>query len=391
MKRSRPRSKRRLLFGILVVLLSLCVGLAALSALSNLLAPKHSQVVDRLGALEKARLAEAIHLRHTLGDKFWPGWGQSDIPVILYNEEYAFLTGYNNPPPGWVKVPQNAKRGGPWEIVPNDTFDGKPYYRQKLVQVTPQAFTVLVGERWVASMTTREWMSIALPDSLSEQLPAPARLIFPKSLAAGLLVGNSDKYISLVLHESFHAYEGMIAPGRLAAAEDATKLENSYPWEEDKVRAAWQAELGLLTQAVQAKTEAETLNLTQQFLATREQRRMAAGLSAAFVEYERQREWLEGLAKYAELGIWREAATTPGYKPLPELGQDADFKNYADFDPQWSREVGQIAWSINSQETRFYYSGWAQATLLDRLTPGWKARILAENVMLEDLLREAAQ
>ena len=40
-------------------------------------------------------------------------------------------------------------------------------------------------------------------------------------------------------------------------------------------------------------------------------------------------------------------------------------------------------------ETRFYLTGMAQATLLDRLLPGWKELALAEGVFLEDLLREA--
>jgi hypothetical protein len=42
-------------------------------------------------------------------------------------------------------------------------------------------------------------------------------------------------------------------------------------------------------------------------------------------------------------------------------------------------------------DVRFYYTGMAQAVLLDRLMPDWKAHILTETVALEDLLREAVQ
>jgi hypothetical protein len=42
-----------------------------------------------------------------------------------------------------------------------------------------------------------------------------------------------------------------------------------------------------------------------------------------------------------------------------------------------------------SGETRFYYGGMARAVLLDRLLPGWKERALSDEVMLEDLLKEA--
>ena len=39
---------------------------------------------------------------------------------------------------------------------------------------------------------------------------------------------------------------------------------------------------------------------------------------------------------------------------------------------------------------RFYYSGFAQAALLDRLLPGWKERAMLEGVWLDDLLKVAA-
>ena len=38
---------------------------------------------------------------------------------------------------------------------------------------------------------------------------------------------------------------------------------------------------------------------------------------------------------------------------------------------------------------RFYYSGMAQAVLLDRFAPGWKAQILDQGVWLDELLDAA--
>jgi len=40
---------------------------------------------------------------------------------------------------------------------------------------------------------------------------------------------------------------------------------------------------------------------------------------------------------------------------------------------------------------RFYYSGMAQAVLLDRLMPGWKDQALEDGVFLEDLLEAAVE
>ncbi|UCG23997.1 MAG: hypothetical protein JSW55_18005 [Chloroflexota bacterium] len=42
-------------------------------------------------------------------------------------------------------------------------------------------------------------------------------------------------------------------------------------------------------------------------------------------------------------------------------------------------------------DVRFYYTGMAQASLLDRLSPGWKELGMNDGVWLEDLLRSAVE
>lgn len=372
-------------------LLLLRIGAAVVSAMINRSLPTGSQVVDRLSDQEKARLAEVFHLRQTLGDTVWPGWGQADIPVILYNEEYAFLVGYPDPPSGWAKVPGRDRRGGPWEMVPNDTFEGRPYYRQRLPapDATPEAFTVLVGEQWVASMSTREWARISLMNQIREDLLPLLKQIFPYRLALG--VYSSDRHIIAVLHESFHAYAGMVAPERMAEAEMAARRDEArYPWDDPALQNAWQVELDLLARALHATSDEEAAELTRQFLAQRAQRREGHNLSVASVDYERQREWLEGLAKYVELVVCREAATGPDYEPSSALADDPDFEGYATFERRWFQEVGQMRRMADDEgDGRFCYSGIAQAVLLDRLLPGWRSQAMDELVFLEDLLRAA--
>ncbi len=43
-----------------------------------------------------------------------------------------------------------------------------------------------------------------------------------------------------------------------------------------------------------------------------------------------------------------------------------------------------------SFESRFYYSGFAQAVLLDRISPDWKKQLWQEDANLEDFLKQAA-
>jgi hypothetical protein len=319
------------------------------------------------------------------------------MPAILYNEKYAFLVGYPDPPPGWVKVPQNTPRGGPWLPVPGDTFDEQVYYRQLLpASVTPQAFAVMVGDQWVSSLTTRDWMEIELGNQFKDGLPPIIRSIFPYRLAGRLFLSaaaGKDGYIASLLHESFHAYEGMLAPQQLLAAESTYNLnEHRYPWNNAIFHDAWQVELNILADALHAQSDAEAADLARQFLAQRQQRRTAANLDPSLVDLERQKEWEEGLAKYTELAIWRLAATTPGYQPLPAMSADKGFKAYASYQNRWSQEMDQIRRLQNGpSDNRFYYSGFAQAVLLDRLSPGWRAKALANGVYLEDLLKETVK
>lgn len=168
-----------------------------------------------------------------------PGWSQADIPLVAYNEQYAFLVGYPDPPPGWVTVPQGARRGQAWEPVPGDDFYGQPYYRQRLAdpEVTPQAFTVRIGDGWAASMATLDWFKISLAQQFRQDLPGPLKPVFPYSLAVNLLISGSDRYATLVLHEAAHAYQGIKAPQRIAAGEEAGfQLDDRYPWQDEVSR-----------------------------------------------------------------------------------------------------------------------------------------------------------
>ena len=356
-------------------LTGLCLLLIAFSAISNQGLPQKSTVIETLSEEDKIRLAETLHLRQMLGNAVWPGWGQADIPAIIYNESYAFLVGYPQPPAGWVKVPSGLARGAEWEIVPGDTFTDQTYYRQRLTDpnITPQAFTVLVGQRWVSSLQTLDWAKISLVQPIRQDLPPILRSIFPYRLFIGQLLGGSDKYITLIAHEAFHAYQGIMAPDKLAAAENTNiQYESQYPWNDLTLQGDWQVELDLLAQALLADDQTEVTDLARKFIKVRTERRESAGLSLELVRYEQQREWLEGLARYAELEIWRLAANSQ-YLPVPDTADLPDFDNYAGFNTTWSNEISQISRMAKDEgDGRF-----------------WKQKAFSEGVWIESFLIEA--
>ncbi len=169
--------KSRLIIVAFLALPALCLLLLAVSWLSNLAAPSEPQTADRLSDLDKARIAEAQHLRSSLGDQVWPGWGQVRIPAVVFNEAYAFLVGLPEPADGWITVPRQTHEGVPWERVPGDDFFGQPYYRQPLAAggATPQNFAVLVGDIWASGFMTYDWMQV----SLSRQVRDDFGPLFP--------------------------------------------------------------------------------------------------------------------------------------------------------------------------------------------------------------------
>lgn len=390
MKPSKSFNLKKACLLIPLSLLGLCFLLVAISALSNIGLPRHSTTLDHLDDLEKARLSEALHLRLALGNSVWPGWAQADIPLMVYNEQYAFLVGYPNPPAGWMKVPSMEPRGGPWEEVPNDTFEGHPYYRTPLTdpQKTPQSFVVRVGDRWVATLQTREFSRVEFYRGFSQDLPPIISKLVPLRLVWGLLMGKTDAYIAALEHESFHAYEGMLAVDRLAASESMYSTEETYPF--DAMEEPWKQEMKLLVQAALASSDAQATDFARQFLQLRATRR--EGLTSDQVELERLREWEEGLAKYAELEITRQATADPVYRPIDSIAQDKDFKNYRDRQQFWSEQLKEASITQGrSGDTRFYYSGNALAVVLDRLSPGWNTSALPGGAYLDELLQQAVK
>lgn len=345
--------------------------LGIISYITNQNLPGGPSQHEQLEALDKARLVEAEQLRDQLGDQIWPGWGQAEIPLLLWHAESSFLVAINQTPAGWVEVK-------------NDDFMGQPYYRQPTED--PQNFAVQVDGTLVASMAAKYETDLFMREAFQQMLPDWLEPFFPFRL----LILNSELQISGLLHETFHVFQARQAPEKFAAAEAVYPLEDRY-WEIDpRMQSDWETEIELLIEAIQTPNQADAATLAQQFLAQRQARREAVDLEAQLVNFERQQEWLEGLAKYIELASWQAAAERDDYQPRPEMAADPDFKGYESYDRRWNQELSQAKRQAGEQSVvRFYYTGLLQACLLDRLLPDWKTRAFEMDLALEDLLLEA--
>jgi hypothetical protein len=382
----------RLIFKTIKWTLFIIIGLVIVSALYNLTLPKKSRTVEHLSIKEKSFIAEAMNLQKKMGNEVWPGWGDTLIPVIVYNEKYAFLIGYPNPPQGWLKMPNREVRGTKWEAVNSDDFFGATYYRQSLPnpEITPENFTVMVGDRWVATIQTKEYAAIAFYNGFRSQLPPVLNAIFPYKIFWTALMGIADKYIGVITHEAFHAFQGTQVPQRLAEAERVANLENNYPWHKPENANGWTKEINSLIESFKAESNESARILVAQFLDERNERREKSNLSVEIINYEQNREWLEGLAKYAELTIGLKALQNENYKNVKAIESFSEFKKYKTFAKYYRQQIEEVRRSATRpNENRFYYSGMLQAVMLDQLMPDWKKEAFGEDVYLDNLLRSA--
>jgi hypothetical protein len=366
-----------------LILLLLFVLATSVIAIFNLNLPTQSPNPDKLSDIEQIRMNEINHLRTTLGDTIWPGWGNQEIPIVIYNEAYVFLAGIEEPTSGWVRVPYKAVVGGPWQSVENN----QKYYKQHIPEdgQTPQAFIVEIGDTFAASMTTKDWTKIKLMQLIKDELPNFLKPIMPYSLIINKF--DSDWHITSILHESFHAFQAQQNYERVKLAESLNSMHDSYPWRNLDFREKWVEERHLLA-SIMTKNEKEDITvLVREWLKIRENRR--AFLNPDQIHYERQREWLEGLAKYAELQSWKLASNPELYTPLAEMKDDSDFNFYQNAEAQRTKEIRQLRSDLGFSESMFYYSGWAQAELLDRLNPNWKSRAMASGVYLDEMIEES--
>ena len=370
MKTKRRRScTYRVMMGM-GILLGLCLLLSVISAASNRNLPTQENP-ELPGALDKARLLEALQLKIMLGDQVWPGWGSLGMPVILGNDSYEFLFDY----------PGEAPKA--WSLITNDTIAGKPYFRRTADD--HQNFAVKVGDIWTASMATKNNMDVFLINSFRDQFPSPIKQIFPYRF----LIQPTETQIGGLLHETFHVFQYQLAADRITEAESIHRLGDQYEAASESFDAGLRHESALLADALEAKTTAEKMELVRQFLAKRDARRKDYQLSAELVDYERWLEWEEGTAKYIEVAILKAASDSADYEPLPEMQDDPDFNRYQKSDQRWSQELIQLRYRTTSGENQFYMTGMAQAFLLDDLMPDWKDKYWGEGIFLEDLLRLA--
>lgn len=369
---------------------AICLFSSTFLFLLNRSIPEVSANPQMLSSEQIQLMKETNHLLKSVGNQVFPGWGDSPTAWVFYNEDMAFLSGVipNQTSQGWVMYPRKHQRGGTWEEI---TDNGQNYFRTPLEnpQETPENFIVKVGNQLAASFQTHEFALVYMHNLMYSDLPPILREIFPYRLFFKDLFLAPEAYISALSHEAFHVFQAQSNPIMFESAELIVSRANQYPFENDAMLTNWKKELEILSASAEISSHEQAAQIAATFLQHREQRRASSQLSASLIEYERQREWLEGMAKYAELELGKVAAEQ-NFQPLKESAQILSLKNYSSRGRFWHTQLSTMHKTNMDGETLFYYSGFGQGILLDYLMPGWKERVL-QGEYLEDLLAESIE
>lgn len=380
----------RLFLKTLMWLLFIVFSVIIILVITNIALPKQSKYENHLDSIQKIYIAEYQNLQRKIGESVWPRWGAKNTPVIVYNEYYIFLISYDNPPKGWIKVPQNIQLGIDWEVVDNDNFFGETYYRQKIsnINIVPENFTVKVGDKWVGSLQTYEYSAVAFYNGFKKELPSILKPIFPYRFFWKMIMGTPEDYISALSHEAFHAFQGENNENKFNNAEFSNAQTDLYPWNNQSNIEGWKDEAKFLMLAYETSNDSLSRLYLNNFLKARDNRRRLAEISDKEALYEKQREWLEGTAKYSELKIGINAALSNDYSPFSSVINLKNFYNYEKRNDFFYKQLAEVSRNIERQdENKFYYSGLIQSLILDRFDKSWKSKALEDDINLEDLIR----
>ena len=143
-------------------------------------------------SLSSSEIRETIFVKKlgsVFAGKIWPGFDSVNIPLMLYNDSLAFLTGFDLQPEGWEAIESLDNTG--------------PVYKKSVLN--PQAFAVQVDSIWVASLGTINQMNRSMFWGLKKEMPAFIGSIFPFFL----IQVKEDMHVTGILHEMFHVYEAI--------------------------------------------------------------------------------------------------------------------------------------------------------------------------------------
>ncbi|PLX01498.1 MAG: hypothetical protein C0595_14385 [Marinilabiliales bacterium] len=260
--------------------------------------------------------------------------------VIIYNDSYEFLI-------------SNDREISDWNFIGRNEELKKYIHRKKADN--PQAFAVYAGEKWVGSMSTKNCYDKFIIKSIP--------VFFPPQLMSM----DEEHYKATIIHEMVHAHEAKHNIDRFLKLKSLHSVGDNY-YDNKVFNDLIVQEASYLEQAIASKEHNDVLDNTKKFIEIRNTRRKECKMSSDEIQNEKDLEWLEGLARYAEYKASRSSNSLIA-KNLGDIDQKVKVKG----------------------DDRYYTLGMAQALVLDKLQQNWKNELFTDNFSLEEHLKDVIE
>lgn len=301
---------------------------------------------ERLSDTEILQIQSVYDYLLESGKDIFPGFDGTTIDLIIFNDQYEFLICEKADASEWINIGYN-------DILK------KNIYRRPAND--PQAFAVYTADRWVGSMATQNTFNRSIYMTMKEQAGIFGYLIPPQIFHA-----DAAYYKGTVIHEMLHAFQAQENQVRVDSAASAHDISSDY-YDNERFESLIRSEGEYLQKALDAESREETLRYVALFLDARETRRTECGLTSDEISMEREFEWLEGMARYAE------------------------YQSSKDSKSIIRSSLGKIIDKVKvKSDDRYYSLGLAEGLILDKLGVDWKDSAFSGEFVFEDALARSS-
>lgn len=354
------------LFKVCSILLISLIIILLINYCLNGLPYRNAEMNNNLTLEELQDISEAKRLTKVYGDRLFNNFSKAYIPIISFNDSYEFL------------ISDKPLDNSFSELEKDNKIVADNIYMRKIDN--PQAFSVKVGNKWAASMSTYYTFNHKVLSYMERDIPLKLWILVPPQISTI----KRDLIPCIIIHEEVHAYFGTLNEEKLIKSEKSHEALRNYPYSDNQFKNSWNKEGEALYYAMNAVSRAETIKYTKDFLNIRYARRAEINLPSDMIEAEKLIEWEEGLAKYSEIRMYDFAS---------EDNKAPSYYNYKRTNPYSKFDFRRLKGNLGSsnEDYRFYLSGMAEAMILDKISNDWKENISANQVYLEDKLADAVK
>lgn len=306
------------------------------------------QSLPEMRYADKIRIREAMTISAEFGDKLFQGINTFPFAIILVTDSTEFLI--NHPYPS-----ADFKLLGMDEILKTNV-----YYRK--TQFSPHFLATFPAVNGLSCIV------VGTPENTNS---------------------HSTEWVVYLLHEHFHQYQN--ADPEYFNSVDDLDLSNgdqtgswmlNYPFPYDSLLVIENYEL--FTKALyKAVRQGNRSNLKKYFAA---RRKLRDTLSEADYRYLSFQIWQEGLARYTEYNFL-ELLELENYRPSKEMEALPDFISFPEYKSKmYQNDLDNLLQNKLDQNKRvcFYYVGFAEGILLDRLNKSWREKYLTDKFYIEN-------